>query len=121
MSKPVTILGIHKDPWHNTGACIIKDDGKSKNIAFLSEERLDRKKDSRNFPDLSIQACMKQLNINSFDDFDMINDDSTNIIDQIEQIESCILELGDVEDDDPCFDNSVQSYKNIPLSIHYLP
>lgn len=72
MSKPVTILGIHKDPWHNTGACIIKDDGTSKKMAFLSEERLDRKKDSRSFPDLSIQACMRQLNINSFDDFDMI-------------------------------------------------
>lgn len=71
-SKPLTVLGLHKDPWHNTGACIIKDDGEKTNIAFLSEERLDRIKDSRNFPELSIKACMKQLDVKNYDEFDFI-------------------------------------------------
>lgn len=70
--KPLTVLGIHKDPWHNTGACIIKDDGHNTKIAFLSEERLDRIKDSRGFPELSIQACMKQLGIESYREFDLV-------------------------------------------------
>ena len=66
------MLGLHKDPWHNTGACIIKDDGEKTNFAFLSEERLDRIKDSRNFPELSIKACMKQLDVKNYDEFDFI-------------------------------------------------
>lgn len=71
-NKPLAVLGIHKDPWHNTGACIIKDNGENVRIVFLSEERLDRVKDSRNFPELSIKACMKEVGIKSFDEFDYI-------------------------------------------------
>ncbi len=71
-NKPLNILGIHKDPWHNTGACIIRDNGKERQIAFLSEERKDRIKDSRNFPNLSIKACMDQLGINNYDELDMV-------------------------------------------------
>lgn len=71
-NKPLTVLGIHKDPWHNTGACIIKDDGENTKIAFLSEERLDRVKDSRGFPELSIKACMQQVGVKSYKEFDFI-------------------------------------------------
>lgn len=71
-NKPLIILGIHKDPWHNTGSCIIKDDGKKRQIAFLSEERKDRIKDSRNFPNSSIKACMEQVGIKNYDEFDMV-------------------------------------------------
>lgn len=71
-NKKLTVLGIHKDPWHNTGACIIKDDGKKIETVSISEERFDRIKDSRNFPEMSINACMKQVNIKSYDEIDMI-------------------------------------------------
>jgi carbamoyltransferase len=55
------ILGLHKDPWHNTGACAVRErDGKLK-VALLSEERLDRLKDSRNFPHQSTLACLREV------------------------------------------------------------
>ncbi len=72
LNKPLTVLGMHKDPWHNTGACVIKDDGEKTKIAFLSEERLDRVKDSRNFPDLSIRACMEQVGVKNYDEIDFV-------------------------------------------------
>ena len=59
----MNILGLHKDPWHNTGAAIIKFDNNKVQFANLSEERCDRVKDSRNFPAVSTQACMKELGI----------------------------------------------------------
>ncbi len=66
------ILGLHKDPWHNTGAAIIRDDGDGPQFAFVSEERLNRKKDSRKFPYGAIKACMRQLNIKSPKEFDLV-------------------------------------------------
>ncbi|NOU66740.1 carbamoyl transferase [Paenibacillus sp. LMG 31461] len=75
------ILGIHKDPWHNTGAAIIKEVDNEVQFAFISEERLNREKDSRVFPIKSILACMKQLNINSKDEIDLI------VMDHIEDID----------------------------------
>lgn len=66
------ILGLHKDPWHNTGACAIQGEDSNFKIAFVSEERLDRVKDSRAFPTGAIKACMDELKIASIDEFDMI-------------------------------------------------
>jgi len=66
------ILGLHKDPWHNAGAAMIRSDGEAIAFANLAEERCDRKKDSREFPLLSTLACMKQLGISSFDQIDMV-------------------------------------------------
>ena len=66
------VLGIHKDPWHNTGAALIKRNEKGEvDFAFISEERLDRKKDSRNFPLKSINAVLKLLNVVK-EDLDLI-------------------------------------------------
>ena len=84
------ILGLHKDPWHNTGACAIKGSDERFDIAFVSEERLDRVKDSRAFPLGAIKACMDQLDIASISDFDMIvmdyiNESSDWRIDQFKQ------------------------------------
>ena len=43
-NKPLKILGIHKDPWHNTGACVIRDNGKERQIAFyLKKEKTELK------------------------------------------------------------------------------
>lgn len=66
------ILGLHKDPWHNTGACVMVGDGPSPEFAFLSEERIDRVKDSRAFPAGSARACMDELGIGSVDEFDAV-------------------------------------------------
>lgn len=67
------ILGLHKDPWHNTGAAVIQvsETGEVK-FANLSEERVDRKKDSRRFPILSTLACMEELGIKSVQEFDLV-------------------------------------------------
>jgi carbamoyltransferase len=66
------VLGLHKDPWHNTGASIITETNGVVSFANLAEERLDRKKDSRRFPLLSTMACMKELGIDNFSDFDAV-------------------------------------------------
>lgn len=68
----MVILGIHRDPWHNTGAAMIKDDGSGPQYAMVSEERLDRIKDSRGFPEKSIRACMKELGIASLSEIDAV-------------------------------------------------
>ena len=66
------ILGLHKDPWHNTGACVMVGDDSYPDVAFLSEERIDRVKDSRAFPAGSARACMAELGINTVDEFDAV-------------------------------------------------
>ncbi len=68
----MVILGIHKDPWHNTGAAILYSKKGKIKLATLSEERIDRIKDSRNFPEKSILACMKQTGIKSLDEIDLV-------------------------------------------------
>ncbi|MEX0346022.1 MAG: carbamoyltransferase [Rhizobiaceae bacterium] len=68
----MNILGLHKDPWHNTGACAISGEGISRQIAFLSEERLDRVKDSRAFPHMSTNACMNEVGIDNILQFDAV-------------------------------------------------
>ena len=55
------IIGLHKDPWHNTGACAIRERNGRRDIALLSEERLDRVKDSRSFPHHSTHACLREV------------------------------------------------------------
>lgn len=66
------VLGLHIDPWHNTGACVIVGDGTFPNLAFLSEERIDRVKDSRAFPAGSVRACMEELGVASLNEFDVV-------------------------------------------------
>jgi len=66
------VLGLHKDPWHNTGAAIIKDTDGQVEFAFISEERLNREKDSRKFPQKAIDACMRQLGITDIADIDLV-------------------------------------------------
>ena len=57
----MNILGLHKSPWHNTGACIIQtNELDTLQISMISQERLDKKKDSRDFPELAVNACMRE-------------------------------------------------------------
>lgn len=59
------VLGLHRDPWHNTGAAVVCARGDGVNFANLAEERLDRIKDSRAFPHNSAHACLNQFGITS--------------------------------------------------------
>lgn len=66
------ILGLHKDPWHSTGAAMVRDDGDGPRIAYVAEERFDRVKDSRAFPQRSVHACMRELGVNGLDEIDLV-------------------------------------------------
>ena len=66
------VLGLHRDPWHNSGAAMIRADHGTVRFATISEERCNREKDSRKFPSLSIKACMQQLGVESFREIDLV-------------------------------------------------
>lgn len=66
------ILGLHKDPWHNTGAAGIGKTANGVALVNLAEERLDRVKDSRAFPELSARACLQSLGLPYFSQLDLV-------------------------------------------------
>ncbi len=72
MTKTIAVLGLHKDPWHNTGAALVVERDRKVEVFFVSEERLDRKKDSRAFPEMAIAACMRQAGLSSFEQLDLV-------------------------------------------------
>ena len=57
------VLGIKCGPQHDTGAAVVFEDAGQLKCIALSEERLTRKKQSRSFPELSIQACLDAANL----------------------------------------------------------
>lgn len=63
-------------------------DGASPDFAFLSEERIDRVKDSRAFPAGATRACMDELGIASEDEFDFV------VMDHIERDDDWRLDQG---------------------------
>jgi carbamoyltransferase len=68
----MVVLGLHKDPWHSTGAAMIREDAHRVRFANLGEERANREKDSRKFPNRSIEACMNQLGVSSTTEIDLV-------------------------------------------------
>jgi carbamoyltransferase len=66
------VLGIHKDPWHDTGAAIILDNSNGFEICMISEERLDRVKDSRAFPSKAINQCLNFAGDINIEDVDLV-------------------------------------------------
>jgi carbamoyltransferase len=66
------VLGIHKDPWHNTGAALIRSEGAKTDIVFISEERLNRVKDSRAYPEKAIYACLNEFGLKTIDEVDLV-------------------------------------------------
>lgn len=72
MTAGIAVLGIHKDPWHNTGASIITERDGKVDVVYVAEERLDRKKDSRGFPERAIAACMRHAGLNGFSELDLV-------------------------------------------------
>ncbi len=69
------ILGIHRDPYHNTGAAALLDDGNGVRVVAISEERLDRVKDSSRYPDNAIKYCLRELGAEGPADCDLIVSD----------------------------------------------
>lgn len=66
------VLGLHRDPWHNSGSAVIRAEGGEVRFATLSEERCNREKDSRKFPELSARACMEELGVSCLDEVDLV-------------------------------------------------
>ena len=74
MDKNVThsCIGIHRDPWGNTGASAVCEINNERKIICLTEERFDREKDSRKYPQNSLKECLDFLGIKNFNDADAI-------------------------------------------------
>jgi len=57
------VLGLKLGPQHDTGACLVYEDAGVLRCCALSEERLSRRKQDRNFPKLAIDAVLAQAGI----------------------------------------------------------
>ena len=57
------VLGLKLDPWHDTGAAIVLDDGRQIKVAAISQERINRVKHSRAFPAEAITYCLNALGL----------------------------------------------------------
>jgi carbamoyltransferase len=59
-----SVLGLHKDPWHDTGAALVGQlQSGARFVTQINEERLDRIKNSRAFPDLATRTCLDEAGI----------------------------------------------------------
>jgi len=65
------VLGINSYS-HDSGACIIHDDGQKLEIVAIAESRLNRVKRSLNFPLHSIKYCLEYFSLNSTDQIDLV-------------------------------------------------
>jgi len=57
------VLGLKLGPQHDTGACLVWEDGGVLRCCALSEERLSRRKQDRQFPRLSIDAVLAEAGL----------------------------------------------------------
>lgn len=68
-------LGLKLNPWHDTGAALIVDDGGAPlRVVSISQERLDRVKNSRAFPADAIAYCLDAAGI-KLEDVDLVVSD----------------------------------------------
>lgn len=58
------VLGLKLNPWHDTGAALVWEYKGQLRVVAISEERLDRKKNSRSFPKLAIEYCLNVAGLN---------------------------------------------------------
>lgn len=106
----MVVLGIHKDPWHNTCACIIQDTVDGPRIVQIAQERLDRVKDSRAFPIDAINACMAEFGIQSRAEIDHV------VLDYIADRDWRKDEAGK-----PCLKNTfLDSHHSVEVINHHL-
>ncbi len=53
------VLGLKLDPWHDTGAAVVVERNGELHVSTISQERLDRVKHSRAFPQAAIDYCLQ--------------------------------------------------------------
>lgn len=70
-----TCVGIHRDPWHDTGASAVCEVDGERRIICLTEERFNREKDSRGYPLHSLNECLRFLGLDNFGDVEAIASD----------------------------------------------
>jgi carbamoyltransferase len=68
----MVILGLHREPWHDTGAAILVEKEDHVDVISITQERLDRVKDSRAYPGDAIAYCMREMGIKSIEEIDLI-------------------------------------------------
>lgn len=67
------VLGLHKDPWHDSGAAVVATDTDGERvIVAINEERLDRTKNSRAFPERATRSCLDEFGIASPEHADLV-------------------------------------------------
>lgn len=66
-----SVLGVKLGPQHDTGACVVREHKGTLVCTAIAEERLDREKHSRSFPELSIACCLEQQGLR-LSDLDLI-------------------------------------------------
>lgn len=72
------VLGLHKDNWHDTGAAVVLPDNHGRRkVAHVSQERLDRRKHSRAFPNEATFECLREMGVPSIDDVELVVLDHT--------------------------------------------
>jgi carbamoyltransferase len=68
-----TVLGLHKDPWHDAGAAAVAtNDLGERAVACVAQERLDRIKNSRSFPEAAMLACLRELGLQGPCEVDLV-------------------------------------------------
>src|SRR6266545_1208986 len=58
-----SVLGLKLNPWHDTGAAIVVEDSGTLKITAISQERVDRIKHSRAFPQGAIDYCLEIMGL----------------------------------------------------------
>ena len=79
--KPAAVLGLKLGPQHDTGACVVREteDGTLRCTA-IAEERLNREKHSRKFPERAIAYCLEQHGL-TLDEINLIAIDTLSPLD----------------------------------------
>lgn len=57
------VLGLRLGPGHDTGAALVFEQGGELRCVAVAEERLSRRKHSRDFPRLAIEACLNEIGL----------------------------------------------------------
>lgn len=77
MGKMKAVLGLRLGPGHDTGAALVCErDGELRCVA-IAQERLSRQKNSREFPEHAIQACLGEFGLEP-DQLDAVVFEKTN-------------------------------------------
>ncbi|MEO7275981.1 MAG: carbamoyltransferase C-terminal domain-containing protein, partial [Vicinamibacterales bacterium] len=96
------VLGLKLNPWHDTGAAVVVEKDADLRVVTISQERLDRVKNSRAFPREAIDFCLGEADCRT-KGLDLI------VADYIVQPEIDDRFMGG----DPHLDRKVEFFKNV--------